>query len=316
MNTQSIMFLERRVRALSPVVHSITNYVVMNFTANVLLAAGAAPIMAHAPEEIDELGALSSALVLNIGTLDTRWVHSMHRALDGALLRGIPVAIDPVGAGATSFRTETALELAAAAAPGGMLMIRGNASEIMALAGLKSDTRGVESSRGSEDALIAAAELAQRYNAVVAVSGIEDLVTDGVQLFIVHGGDRLMTRVTGMGCSATALVAAFCAAAAPLKVDLLEQLGVFDSERSADALNSPEKGGGSAATAAPHFVRRNLLAGVTAAAAIMKAAGRAAAQGSIGPGSFVPCFLDMLHEESALEAALNTHVRVAACCMC
>lgn len=314
MNIRTIMTLERRMRALAPVVHSITNQVVMNFTANVLLAAGASPIMAHALEEIEDVGALSSALVLNIGTADQGQLRAMRRALDVALGHGIPIALDPVGAGATAFRTAAARELAEAAASGRRLVIRGNASEIMALAGAKCTTRGVESSRSSEDSIESAAELAERYHAVIAVSGAEDLVTDGTRLFVLHGGDFLMTRVTGMGCSATALVAAFCAAAVSLPVDLL------------NCSDCPDLSGKLGKNGAPVFSESkiemghvfqpgNMLAGATAAMAIMSAAGRAAAQGSIGPGSFVSCFLDMLYEELALEAALNTHVRVAECCV-
>lgn len=306
------MTLERRMRALSPVVHSVTNQVVMNFTANVLLAAGASPIMAHALEEMEDIGAFSSALVLNIGTLDAGQLRSMHRALNVALGRGIPVALDPVGAGATSLRTNAARELAAEAASGGNLVIRGNASEIMALTGVKSGTRGVESCRGTRDSLDAAAELAERYHAVVAVSGAEDLVTDGTRLFVLHGGDFLMTRVTGMGCSATALAAAFCAAATTLPVNVLDAPKASGDVAAPAASGSPEANG----PESPELRRSNLLAGATAAMAIMNAAGRAAAQGSIGPGSFVSCFLDMLYEETALEAALNTHVRVAECCIC
>ncbi|ABM27920.1 hydroxyethylthiazole kinase [Nitratidesulfovibrio vulgaris] len=203
------------VRQRAPIIHSITNFVVMNTTANALLAAGASPIMAHAPEEMAEMAGIASALVLNIGTLTKPWVESMMLAGMAARERRLPVVLDPVGAGASSLRTTTALEILEKVRPA---VVRGNGSEILALAGAAGDTRGVDSARTAHEAVDGARALARRYGAVVVVSGAEDVVTDGDALWLVRGGSPLMPRVTGMGCTATVLVAAHVAVAA----DVLE----------------------------------------------------------------------------------------------
>jgi hydroxyethylthiazole kinase len=196
------------LRERQPLVHNITNYVVMNFTANALLAVGASPIMAHAEEELAELLGIVSALVLNIGTLSTPWIRSMQVAAAEAKLRGVPIVLDPVGAGASHLRTDTALALIETAAPA---VIRGNASEILALAGAAAATRGVDSTHASHDAADAARSLAQAHGCAVAVSGEQDFITDGTSDLLLSGGDPLMPRVTGMGCTATAIVGAFAA---------------------------------------------------------------------------------------------------------
>ncbi len=193
------------IRERSPLVHNITNYVVMNNTANALLALGAAPAMVHAPEEVEEFVALSQALVVNIGTLSTPWIVSMERAASVAAARGTPWVLDPVGAGATALRTNTAVALAHLRPA----CIRGNASEILVLAGATTEkTRGVDSTRSSADALAPARELAGTTGAIVAVTGPVDYVTDGRQCVGLGNGHPLMARVTGLGCTATALVGA------------------------------------------------------------------------------------------------------------
>jgi hydroxyethylthiazole kinase len=197
----------RRIRAEAPLVHNITNLVVMNSTANTLLAVGASPVMAHAIEEVEEMVGLARALVLNIGTLSAPWVHAMTRAGQRARARGIPVVLDPVGVGATSYRTATASRLLETVAPG---IIRGNASEIRALAGEGHATKGVDSTETSDDALRAAQVLSRR-GCVVTVSGAVDAIVDGDTVVRVANGVSLMTRVTGMGCAATALIGAFAA---------------------------------------------------------------------------------------------------------
>jgi len=196
------------IRAQSPLVHNITNYVVMNNSANALLAIGASPVMAHWTAEMEEMTAIAGALVINIGTLDAQWIDGMKTAGLAASKRGIPIVLDPVGAGATSQRTAAALELIAYCHP---TIIRGNASEIMALvdAGVKS--KGVDSKASSHDALEAARTLARATGAVVVISGATDYITDGTQVHTVEGGDPIMTAVTGMGCTSTALAGAFAA---------------------------------------------------------------------------------------------------------
>ncbi|MDI1245219.1 MAG: hydroxyethylthiazole kinase [Rhodoferax sp.] len=197
------------VRAQRPLVHSITNLVVMNFNANVLLAVGASPVMAHAHEEVADMAALAQALVLNIGTLEPYWINSMCQALDVATARGIPTVLDPVGAGATPYRNDSIQAILRQAMP---TVIRGNASEIMSVAGMAAQTRGVDSSAAVADALQAARDLAARSSGVVCVSGPLDQVFDasGRQASLANGHEW-MTRITGVGCSATALVGAFCA---------------------------------------------------------------------------------------------------------
>jgi hydroxyethylthiazole kinase len=193
------------IRARKPLVHNITNYVVMNNTANALLALGASPAMVHASEEVEEFVALSAALVVNIGTLSPPWVAAMLQAVRIATARGTPWVLDPVGAGATRYRTQTSATLAGLKPA----CIRGNASEIMVLAGATAEkTRGVDTSHGSADALAPALQLAKATGAVVAVTGATDYVTDGDALIGLSNGHPLMAKVTGLGCTATALVGA------------------------------------------------------------------------------------------------------------
>jgi hydroxyethylthiazole kinase len=196
------------VRSHRPLVHNITNFVVMNFTANALLAVGASPIMAHAIEEIEEMVNLANAVVLNIGTLSNSWIPSMQQAAQHAKNRGIPLILDPVGAGATQLRTHTAIALIESGAP---LIIRGNASEICALANEDVKTRGVDSLLASDQAIAAAQLLAERYQSIVVVSGAVDHIIDTQYHVEVHNGHGIMSQVTGMGCVATALLGAFAA---------------------------------------------------------------------------------------------------------
>lgn len=196
------------VRDLAPVVHNITNYVVMNSTANALLAVGASPVMAHAEEEMADMVAIASALVLNIGTLSRDWVAAMFKAAEAAAKRGIPIVLDPVGAGATPYRTAVARELVHVARPA---IIRGNASEIMAVGGERAKTKGVDSTEASSDAVSAAQALHASSGAVVCVSGATDYIVGGKAVHKVANGHVLMTRVTGLGCTASALCGAFAA---------------------------------------------------------------------------------------------------------
>jgi hydroxyethylthiazole kinase len=197
-----------KIRAEGPLVHNITNFVVMNTTANALLALGASPVMAHALEEIEEMVDLARALVLNIGTLSPPWVESMIRAGRRARARKIPVVLDPVGAGATSYRTSTVHRLCEEVAPG---IVRGNASEIRAIAGQAYQTKGVDSTEGSEAASDAGAAFAHAHHCVVTVSGAVDLIVSEKRTVRVANGHPMMARVTGLGCAATAITAAFAA---------------------------------------------------------------------------------------------------------
>jgi len=197
------------VRAHSPLVHNITNLVVMNFNANVLLAAGASPVMAHAHEEVSDMVAIAQALVVNIGTLDPYWVTSMEKALRAAAAKGIPSVLDPVGAGATPYRNKVLAQLLATTSP---TVIRGNGSEIMSMANSVTKTRGVDSSASADDAIDAAQALADRTAGVVCVSGATDYILDTKKRIArLSNGHMWMTKITGVGCSATALIGAFCA---------------------------------------------------------------------------------------------------------
>lgn len=194
------------VRQISPLVHSITNYVVMNNTANALLAAGASPIMAHAKSEIREMVNIAHSVVINIGTLDEYWSESMLMAAESAHSIGKPWILDPVGAGATSYRDQVLQQLLQYHPT----VIRGNASEIIALAKTNSTvTKGVDSTAQSNEAVHAGQILAEQYGATVCISGETDIILNGKQKIFIKNGHPMMTKVTGLGCSATALTGAF-----------------------------------------------------------------------------------------------------------
>jgi hydroxyethylthiazole kinase len=197
-----------QVRTKSPLVHNITNYVVMNNTANALLAIGASPVMAHSVDEVEEMVAIASSLVINIGTLSKEWIEAMLLAGKTANKKGIPVIFDPVGAGATTYRTKTCLLIIEECKPS---IIRGNASEIMALVNSQSQTKGVDSTASSDSAIDSAKYLAKSTGAVVVISGPTDYITDGEEIAEVRNGSEMMTKVTGLGCTATAITGAFAA---------------------------------------------------------------------------------------------------------
>ncbi|HOE41119.1 MAG TPA: hydroxyethylthiazole kinase [Rhodoferax sp.] len=233
------------VRSVRPLVHSITNLVVMNFNANVLLAMGASPVMAHAHEEVADMASIAQALVLNIGTLEPYWIESMRKALEIASKKGIKTVLDPVGAGATSYRNDSIKVLLKQAMPS---VIRGNASEIMSVAGSAAQTRGVDSSAAVGDALQCARALALQTGGVVCVSGPVDHVfdADGRHASL-SNGHEWMTRITGVGCSASALVGAFCAVqpdAWRATLSAMAYLGVV-GEVAAQAVQQRNQGVGS-----------------------------------------------------------------------
>jgi len=201
--------LLQQLRRESPLVHCITNYVAMNFAANVLLAAGASPAMVHAPEEAGEFARLAGATTINIGTLSPPWLEGMRAAAQAANESDKPWVLDPVAHFATSFRRKAVQELLALRPT----VIRGNASEIIALAGDASSGRGVDSGDSVERAETSATALAQRTRAVVAVTGEVDFVTDGHDALRIAGGSKLMPKVTAMGCALTCLVGGFVAVA-------------------------------------------------------------------------------------------------------
>jgi hydroxyethylthiazole kinase len=197
------------LRERKPLIHQITNYVVMNETANATLALGALPVMAHAVEEVEEMTRLASALVLNIGTLSERWVEAMLLAGAAASERAIPVVLDPVGAGATGYRTDTARRILDVV---GVTVLRGNAGEIATLVGAQAEVRGVESiSTGIAPAELAV-QAARLLGVIASVTGPVDHVSDGERVLTVSNGHELLATVTGTGCMSSAMTGCFLAA--------------------------------------------------------------------------------------------------------
>jgi hydroxyethylthiazole kinase len=195
------------IRRRTPLIHNITNFVVMNDTANVLLAIGASPVMAHAIEEVREMVAYAGALVVNIGTLEEPWIQAMLAAGDEANARNVPVVLDPVGVGATKLRTATAERIRSAVK---VAVVRGNAAELAAIAGMEARIRGVDSV-ASGDPATAARLAAARFGGAAVVSGAVDHVADATRAAEIGNGHPLMSRITGSGCMATAIVGAFLA---------------------------------------------------------------------------------------------------------
>jgi hydroxyethylthiazole kinase len=197
------------IRERRPLIHNITNYVVMNETANAILALGALPVMAHAREEVAEMVGLAGALVLNIGTLSPPWVDAMLIAGRTANERGVPVVLDPVGVGATAYRTETARRLLDEV---DVAVLRGNAGEVATLVGVEAEVRGVESVGVGGDSAELAREAARTLGVVASVTGPVDHVSDGERSAAVANGHALLATITGTGCMSTAMTGCFLAA--------------------------------------------------------------------------------------------------------
>ena len=202
----------RTLRERKPLVHQITNYVVMNETANATLALGALPVMAHAAEEVEEMVGLAGALVLNIGTLSPPWVEAMLLAGRAANARGVPVVLDPVGAGATRYRTETAKRILAEV---DVTVLRGNAGEVATLVGAEAEVRGVESIAGGGDPAALAREAARALGVVASVTGPVDHVSDGTSVLAIANGHPLLASITGTGCMSSAMTGCFLAVGGP-----------------------------------------------------------------------------------------------------
>jgi hydroxyethylthiazole kinase len=226
----------RALREGKPLVHQITNYVVMNETANATLALGALPVMAHAREEVEEMVQLASALVLNIGTLSEHWVEAMLLAGAAANKRGIPVVLDPVGVGATAYRTETARRILERV---DVTVLRGNAGEVATLVGAAAEVRGVESISTGMEPLELAREAARRLGLVASVTGPVDHVSDGERVLAVANGHELLATVTGTGCMSSAMTGCFLAGkpAEPLEAaaEALAAFGVAAENAAAGA---------------------------------------------------------------------------------
>ena len=195
-----------KVKTKKPLIHNITNFVAMNYTANALLAMGASPVMAHAQKEVEEIVSRAGALVLNIGTLNENWIVSMLKAGRKASQQNTPIVLDPVGSGATKLRTRTAKKIIDEIR---ISVVRGNASEILSLRHENSQPRGVEAVHAVEEAAQTAKILAEDLKTTLAITGPVDLVTDGNRVLRVANGHPLMGYVTGTGCAASVVVGAF-----------------------------------------------------------------------------------------------------------
>ncbi len=225
----------RRLRERKPLIHQITNYVVMNETANATLALGALPVMAHAREEVEEMVGFAGALVLNIGTLSPAWVDAMLAAGRAANERGVPVVLDPVGVGATRYRTETARRILDEVK---VSVLRGNAGEVATLLGVAAEMRGVESIGAGGDAADLAREAGRSLGLVASVTGPVDHVSDGETVVAIANGDAMLATITGTGCMSSAITGCFLAVAdSPLDgaVEALVAFGVAGEDAAVGA---------------------------------------------------------------------------------
>ena len=227
----------RELRERRPLIHQITNYVVMNETANATLALGALPVMAHAIEEVEEMASGAGALVLNIGTLSKHWIDAMLLAGKAANAAGAPVVLDPVGVGATRLRTETAKRILDEVE---IAVVRGNAAETASLADVEAEIRGVESIGAAAEGAELARKAARTLRVVASVTGPTDFVSDGRRTLAVSNGDPLLGTVSGTGCMSSALTGCFVAVAPPLEgaTFALAAFGVAGEDAARDA-NGP-----------------------------------------------------------------------------
>jgi len=232
-----------KVRKVNPLVHNITNVVVTNFTANGLLALGASPVMAYAAEEVADMAKIASALVLNIGTLNPQTVDSMIIAGKAANESNVPVILDPVGAGATRYRTETAQRIMNEV---NVSVIRGNSAEVANVLGEKWEIKGVDAGASANGDIISlAVKAAQTLNCVVIITGKEDVVTDGETTYLVSNGHPIMTKVTGMGCLLTSVIGAFAGVESDLLQASVAALTSYGVAAEKAAAQTAEQGPGS-----------------------------------------------------------------------
>lgn len=239
MKTNPYADIFTRVREKRPLVHHITNYVTVNDCANITLCAGGSPVMADAPEEAAEMATIANSLVLNIGTLNRAQIKSMLLAGRVANKRGIPVILDPVGAGATRFRTKTTERLLNELE---ITVLKGNAGEIGVIAGVEATVRGVDSRGMAGNPVTVARKLATTLGLIVVISGATDIVTDGKHTLLVENGHPLMGSISGTGCMASSVTAAFCAESENHMTATAAALASFDlaGERAAAVAHGPQ----------------------------------------------------------------------------
>jgi hydroxyethylthiazole kinase len=242
MNQEIVSEFLNRVREKNPLVHNITNIVVANFSANGLLALGASPFMASAEEEVADTARISDAVVLNMGTLDKFTLNAMGIAGQSANAHGKPLVLDPVGVGATPYRTSAVHSLLEKVQ---VNVIRGNAGEISRLAGVQGEVKGVDAGNINGDPAEWVKLVAERYNAVVIATGKDDFISDGSRTFVVHNGHEILTKVTGTGCLLSAVVGAFAAVEEDFLNAAVSALTFYGVAAEIAAKNCDEKGPGS-----------------------------------------------------------------------
>ncbi|PEA06143.1 hydroxyethylthiazole kinase [Bacillus cereus] len=245
MNMKELSKVVDLVRESNPLVHNITNVVVTNFTANGLLAFGASPVMAYAKEEVAEMASIAGALVLNMGTLRPEEVEAMLLAGKSANANNVPVLFDPVGAGATSYRTEVARHIPAEIE---LAIIRGNAAEIANVINEKWEIKGVDAGTGNGNVVSIASiarQAADELNTVAVITGKEDVVTDGERTIVIRNGHPILTKVTGTGCLLTSVIGAFVAVEKDYVKAAVAALTFYGVAAELAAVKTVEKGPGS-----------------------------------------------------------------------
>ncbi|MFK2824795.1 hydroxyethylthiazole kinase [Bacillus sp. B190/17] len=242
MDKSKITRMLAEVRKQRPLVHNITNVVVTNFTANGLLALGASPVMAYAKEEVAEMAKLAGALVLNIGTLDEEKVQSMILAGKAANEAGVPVVFDPVGAGATAYRTEAARRIMREVK---VAVLRGNAAEVAHVTGKEWGIKGVDAEESDGDPVIIAKEAAEKWKTAVVITGESDVIADKDSVFLVHNGHPLLTKVTGAGCLLSSVIGAFAAVEEEVSLAALAAVTVYGTAAELAVKIRGEEGPGS-----------------------------------------------------------------------
>jgi hydroxyethylthiazole kinase len=242
METKQLANTLEKVRSMNPLVHNITNVVVTNFTANGLLALGASPVMAYAKEEVADMAKIAGALVLNIGTLTPDEIEAMIIAGKSANEHDVPVIFDPVGVGATPYRTETSHRIVKEVK---ISILRGNAAEVANVIGEEWTIKGVDAGEGTGNIVELAQIAANKLNTVVVITGKEDVITDGDSTFLVRNGHPILTKVTGAGCLLSSIIGAYAAVEKDLLLASVSALAAYGVTAENAAKQSAEEGPGS-----------------------------------------------------------------------
>ncbi|WP_226669806.1 hydroxyethylthiazole kinase [Metabacillus litoralis] len=242
MKTEQIEQTLKKVKEFNPLVHNITNVVVTNFTANGLLALGASPVMAYAKEEVADMAKIAGALVLNIGTLSHEEIEAMLIAGKSANKHGVPIIFDPVGAGATPYRTETSRRIVNELT---ISILRGNAAEVANVIGTEWTIKGVDAGEGSGNVIELAQIAAKKLQTTVIITGKDDVISDGETTYVVHNGHPILTKVTGAGCLLSSVVGAFSAVEKNLLLASVSAITTYGVSAELAAKQTAGKGPGS-----------------------------------------------------------------------